>query len=99
MTPQSLDAVVALVDRSGIPTPAVEMGARMVALARQMMWEDEATAMLVFTELVPLADETPDWHPTPEAINALPQPLRDYIHTSQTSHPSYDNAVKVRLLE
>src|SRR5690606_36037488 len=26
-------------------------------------------------------------------------PLRDYIHTIQTSHPSYDNAVKVRLLE
>ena len=40
----------------------------------------------------------PDWHPTPEAINALPQPLRDYIHTIQTSHPSYDNAGEIRRL-
>lgn len=46
-----------------------------------------------------LAHIPPDWQPTPEAINALPEPLRAYIHRIQTSHPSYDNAVRIRQLE
>lgn len=46
-----------------------------------------------------LAHIPADWQPTPEAINALPEPLRAYIHRIQSSHPSYDNAVRIRQLE
>jgi hypothetical protein len=31
-----------------------------------------------------LAEYFRDWQPTPEAINALPEPLRRYIHRLET---------------
>ncbi|MDX1555491.1 MAG: hypothetical protein R3212_05640 [Xanthomonadales bacterium] len=88
MTPQSLDAVVALVP--------VEPTREMVRAGTfdGILTPNQACASFQAQVLA-----APDWHPTPQAINARPPPLPDDHPTIQTSHPSYDNAVKVKLLE
>jgi hypothetical protein len=36
-----------------------------------------------------IMDIPDDWTPTPENINALPEPLRRYIHDLATMDPAY----------
>ena len=41
--------------------------------------------MLVFDDAGRMpVDVTPGWNPTPDAINALPDPVRKYIHDLET---------------
>lgn len=65
MTAQSLDAV-ALVPVK----PTLEM------LEAPNTIVGEYAAKLVWKRMI---DAAPDWHPTPEAINVLPQALREYV--------------------
>jgi len=48
-------------------------------------------AILATRQAAPVAGQQGgDWKPTPEAINALPQPIRDYIHGIETiADPQY----------
>jgi hypothetical protein len=51
------------------------------ALVRAQKAEAEVTALTAERDRLALA---PDWRPTPDNINALPDPLRRYIHALET---------------